>query len=263
VATESEHKLLIDATTPIETDSIEIAWQHLQTSEAFWAGYSGMLIGGLVYSILLSTFITIISYGVVGVVVMLGGVASCMGLIGVVGALVFVLVRYINASLGWPLSSRYAATAAAGMTGLVLFFIPLMAVGEGFEKGIPVGLVSWGPGVLMTFLQAGAWLGADREIRKFEQRIEFAASNKVVAQKKYRIDIKTLMICTFWLAGMMSMFGWFARLSNSPEGGIFILLAVFCTVFLSLGFSATLICVVKAVRGLQKKLFYRKPRIAN
>jgi hypothetical protein len=263
VAIDSFGNVMGDDTATIATDSIEEAWQRLQTSDAYWAGFSGMLIGGLVYSVLLSTFITVITYGVAGVVVMLGGVAGCMGLIGVIGALVFLVFRAISASLDWPLTSRYAAMTAACFTGLLLFFAPMIAIGAAFQSGVPINFVGWGPVVLMSFLQAGAWLGADRDIRKFEQRVAFDASDKVVARKKFRIDIRSLLVCTFWLAGMMSIFGWFARVNKSPESSIYLVLAILAAVFLSLGFSAMMIAVVKSLRSLQKKLFYRKAKMSE
>ena len=43
----------------VETDPIDVAWQRLQTAEAYWAGFSGMLIGGLIYSLLLLSLIHI------------------------------------------------------------------------------------------------------------------------------------------------------------------------------------------------------------
>ena len=247
----------------VETDPIDVAWQRLQTAEAYWAGFSGMLIGGLIYSLLLSLVMAVLTYGVVGVVIVIGGTFGFLGLIGVIGVLFFLVVRAINASLGWLLPSRYAAATAAGLTGLFLFFLPLFAVGDAFQKGVNAELVCFGPVILMTFLQAGAWLATDRDIRKFEQRVAFSKSDKVVAKRKNRFGIGRLLLCTFWLAGVLAIFGAIGRLNDSPERNFYVLIALFITVFLSLGFSVILVFLVKSLRWLQKKTFYRKRSVGN
>jgi len=126
-----------------------------------------------------------------------------------------------------------------------------------------MNFVCWGPVILTTFLQAGAWLGTDRDIRKFEQRVAFSQSDKVDAKKQYRFDIVALLVCTFWLAGAMAILLAMARLNESRESNFYIIVALAVSVFLSLGFSAVLVFFAKTLRGLQKRLFYRKPSFSN
>ena len=136
--------------------------------------------------------------------------------------------------------------------------MPLLAAGALTKNGVSFLFIYFGPVLLVTFLQAGAWLAADREIRKFEQRVAFRESDQVAVKKTYRFDIRTLLLCTFWLAGAMAILGAAGRLNESLEINIFVVIALFMTVFLSLGCSAVFVGVFKAVRALQRKLFYRK-----
>ncbi len=239
----------------IVTDSIEVAWKRLQTSEAYWAGYSGMLIGSAVYSVLLTLFTAVVTYGMGIMTIVIGGAFT--GLVGVVGALIFLVVRGINASLDWPLRSRFAAAAAACLTGLFIALVPMLAA-QAFQNGIGTGFAIYGIVMLVTFLQAGAWLGADREVRKFEQRVAFTASEKIVVKKKNRFGIRTLLISTFWLAGAMAIFSAAERGGLFGENKVYLVLVVLCCVFLAAGFSAILVVAIKVLRALQKRLSFRK-----
>lgn len=263
MATDSFRKAMGNDRVAVATDSIEVAWQQLQTSEAYWAGYSGMLIGGLIYSVLLSLLLTVLSYGMLGVVTLIGVTIGCLGLIGVIGALIFLVVRAINASLGWPLRSRIAAASAACLTGMFLSLAPLLAAEPVLQKGIGFAFVLFGPVLLVSCLQAGAWLFSDWEIRRFERRVAFSESDKVVAKNGYRFDISKLLLCTFWLAGAMAIFGAAGSVNDSRESFIYVVIALSITVFLSFGLSMSFVGVIKATRALQKKLFYRKRRVVG
>lgn len=247
-----------DDRTAITTDPIEVAWERLQTSEAYWSGYSGMLLGVLVFSVLPSLFTAVITFGM-GIVSIVIGLAFT-GLVGVIGALIFLAVRIINGSLGWRLQSRQAAATAACLTGLFVTFVPALAAGA-LQNGIDFGFTFYGPAILVAFMQAGGWLGADRELRKFEQRVAFGESDKVVVKNENRFGIASLLIGTFWLAGAMAIFSAADRWGVFGENIVSFVVAAFLCVFLAAGFSVILVVVIKTLRRLQKRLFYREPRV--
>lgn len=237
----------------VATDTIDVAWQQLHTSEAYWTGYLGMLVGSLVYSFLVSLVFTVISYGG-GFLILIVGPPSFTALVAIVGGVVFLVVRAINSSLGWLLSSRYAATTAACLTGLLVLFLPLLANAEALSKGVGYYYICFGPVMLIVFLQAGAWLAIGREIRKFEQRVAFNAAHRSLPKDEFRFGIGSLLICTFWLAGMMAIFSAAAELNESRESNIYFFAALFISIFLSFGFTVMLIWGSKIVRALKKKV---------
>jgi len=250
VVTDSFKNAMSSHNDGIATETIDAAWQRLQTSDAYWAGYSGVLVGGLVYSVILALVMTGVSLGMITVVTLVGVILGCTGLIGVIGAFVFWVFRGVNASLSWPLPSRYAAVAAAFFSGALLFFLPWLAVGGTFNKDVN----TW------SFILG---LGADREIRKFEQRVAFNASGRVATKNEYRFGIGKMLLCTFWLAGMMAIFSWLGRLGIFPKGGTYFFIVLFITLFLGVGFSAILVGIAKVLRGMQKRMFYRKRPVSN
>lgn len=257
MTTDSSSQVIRDekARAPIiAIDTIDVAWQRLHTSEAYWNGYLGMLVGGLVYSILTSLVLAIESYGI-GLVILIVWPLSFTALIAIVGGVVFLVIRAMNSSLGWLLTSRYAAATAACLTGLFVLFVPMFAIGNTLGSGAGFNYICFGPMMLIVLLQSGAWLAIEREIRKFEQRVAFKPSQRRLPKKELRFGIGSLLVCTFWLAGMMAIFGAASQL-NKPGGGYGqLLVALVVSVFLSLGFTVMIIWMNKTVRILSEKLF--------
>jgi len=240
----------------IATAPMEVALQRLKVSEAYWAGYSGMLIGSSVYCGVLALVLSVVLMGPASIVVLIGGTICGVALVGVVGALVFWVVRVINGSSGWLLPSRFAAMTAACLTGLSLLLAPTLFFGGEFYRELRFGYVFFGPVLLTSFLQAGAWLAADREIRKFQQRAAFGESDHISLNKEYRFGIRRLLVWTFWVAGVFAIF----RAVDQVDQKVHVAVASLFTVFLSFGFSGILIGLTKTLRALQKWIFYRKRR---
>jgi len=243
----------------VSTEPIDEAWRQLCQSGAYWAGYSGMLIGSAAYAVIFSLAMAIslsIWASPFGIIVFIGGSICCTALIGVTGIIAFGIVRCIDASLNWLVPSRYAAVIAACFTGFLTYvlLVPLFVASNGSGSNEQVIVVA----ILLTFLLAGAWLGTDREIRRFEQRVAFNDSDKVIARKANRFGIGGLLISTFWLAGTLAILGAAERANYFGENFLYIIVAFFLAAFVSLGLSAILVFVVKSLRWLQKKLFYRK-----
>ncbi len=241
----------------VSTEPIEVAWQQLNSSEAYWPGFSGMLMGALCYSVLFSFLVCRITLDVSCILLLFGATIASVALFAIFGACFFLVVRGINVTLGWPLSSRIAAVAAAGLTGIFMFFLPFLLLSDSLKDGVNFEFMFIGPVLLISFKQAGAWLWSDREIRRFEQRRAFSNSNRVVAKKKHRFSITRLLVATFWLAGMLAIF---KAVEGSPvlvEHHVDVAWLLFFLVFLSSGFTVILIGAFKSLRWLQKKSFYR------
>ncbi len=217
-----------------------------------------MLIGGFVFFQMFFLVLSVAFFGPVSILILFGGTGCGLAVVGIIGAVVFSLVRVMNASMKFPIPSRWAVVLAASLTGLcisVLFLLFLLT-------GTPLSFAKLqlessmvGPVFLTAFLQAGAWLGADLEIRRFGQRAVVSDSDIAATGNQRRFGIAQLMMGTFWLAGTLGILGSISRMSNLDKDGLFVLAGAFSAAFLSLSCAAVLVGLTKTLRALQKAVF--------
>ena len=255
-----DSKALITIETPAQS------YQNRKSYRDYWVGYRGLVVGAFVFSIPATLFVTAISVLLFAFTLLLVPFLIT-GWVSVVGLIVFWVWGKINESLKWPLPSRYAAFCAAGLTGFLAILPWLLAVSY-FQVNsvvsIPIQSTLYAI-PLMIFLEVGAWLAMDKEMRRFQNHFMVSKTGLQLDKEHFRFEIRTLLIGMFWLAGTFAIF----KTIDSYEVDVVavFIIPMLLSLFLSAGFAAIGVGLIRifvmTIMSLVNILFKMVKRISR